>query len=217
MTSIKKLPLQNEKIKIIITDDHQIFRGGVIKTLASKTNVQFIAEAENGAVLLEKLEYLEPDIIILGIQMPVMDGLMALPILKQKYPGIKIIMLSMIDDATIICKAITLGANAYLTKTSNGEEIYKAIMVCYNQWFYINETLRIALQQIALKYTKNGRIGFNEREEQILKLLVAGNSVQQIASELELSTRTIEAIIIRLKEKANVTSLEELFKYSKEL
>lgn len=206
-----------QKIKIIITDDHQLYRAGVIKSLVSKTNVQFIAAAENGADLLEKLEYLEPDIIIMGINMPVMDGLTALPILKQKYPSIKIIMLTMYEDATIICKAITLGANAYLLKTSEGEEIYKAIMVCYNQWFYINETLRIALQQTAIKYTKNGRIGFNEREEQILKLLVAGNSVEQIATELELCTRTIEAIINRLKEKANVTLLDELFRYSKNM
>jgi DNA-binding NarL/FixJ family response regulator len=208
---------QQQKIKIIITDDHQLYRAGVIKALVGKTNVQFIAEAEQGADLLEKLEYLEPDIIILGIQMPVMDGLTALPILKQKYPGIKIIMLSMIDDATIICKAITLGANAYLLKTSESKEIYEAIMVCCNQWFYINETLRTALQQTALKYTKNGRIGFSDREEQILKLLVAGNSVQQIATAMELSSRTIEAIINRLKEKVNVTTLDELFKYSKNM
>ena len=208
---------QQQKIKIIITDDHKIYRDGVIKCLVGKTNVQFIAAAENGADLLEKLEYLEPDIIIMGIQMPVMDGLTALPILKQKYPGIKIIMLSMIDDATIICKAITLGANAYLLKTSESKEIYEAIMVCCNQWFYINETLRTALQQTALKYTKNGRIGFSDREEQILKLLVAGNSVEQIATELELCTRTIEAIINRLKEKANVTLLDELFRYSKNM
>lgn len=206
-----------QKIKIIITDDHQIYRDGVIKALVSKTNVQFIAEAEHGADLLEKLEYLEPDIIIMGIQMPVMDGLTALPILKQKYPSIKIIMLSIIEDATIICKAISLGANAYLSKASEGEEIYKAIMVCSNQYLYINEVLRNALQQTALKYTKNGRIGFNEREEQILKLLVAGNSVQQIATAMELSSRTIEAIISRLKEKANVTSLDELFRYSKNM
>jgi DNA-binding NarL/FixJ family response regulator len=206
-----------QKIKIIITDDHKLYRDGIIKCLVGKTNVQFIAAAENGADLLEKLEYLKPDIIILGIQMPVMDGLTALPILKQKYPSIKIIMLSMIDDAAIICKAITLGANAYLLKSSECKEIYQAIMVCFNQWLYINETLRTALQQTALKYTKNGRIGFSDREEQILKLLVAGNSVQHTATELELSSRTIEAIIIRLKEKANVTSLDELFRYSKEM
>jgi DNA-binding NarL/FixJ family response regulator len=206
-----------QKIKIIITDDHKLYRDGIIKCLVGKTNVQFIAAAENGADLLEKLEYLKPDIIILGIQMPVMDGLTALPILKQKYPSIKIIMLTMIDDTTIICKAITLGANAYLQKSTESEEIYKAIMVCCNQWLYINEVVRNALLQTAIKYTKNGRIGFNDREQQILKLLVAGNSVQQIATKLELSSRTIEAIIIRLKEKANVTSLDELFRYSKEM
>jgi DNA-binding NarL/FixJ family response regulator len=207
--------MQNsQKIKIIVTDDHKIFRTGVIKALVSKPDLQFIGEAEHGAELLEKLEYLVPDVIIMGIRMPVMDGLTALPILKQKHPAIKIIILTMYDDPKIICKAITLGANAYLLKTTSGEEIYKAIMVCQQQWLYINDVLRNALLQSSIQYTKNGNI---DREQQILNLLAAGNSVEQIAAEMELSTRTVEAIIFRLKEKANVASLDELFKYAKEM
>ncbi len=211
------MPNQQIKIKIIIADRYSLYRGAVIKGMVGKTNLQFIAEAEHGADLLEKLEYLEPDLIILGLQMPVMDGLMALPLLKQKYPAIKIIMLTLVNDAEIITRAISLGANAYLHTTSDIDEIYKAIMVCQDQWLYFNEVVRNALLQTATKYTKNGKIGFNDREQQVLKMLVAGNSVQQIATEIELSSRTMEAIIIRLKGKAKVTTLDELFKYSKEM
>jgi DNA-binding NarL/FixJ family response regulator len=205
------------KIKIIITDDHKIFRDGVTKALAGKTDLLFIGEAEHGADLLEKLEYLVPDIIIMGINMPVMNGLTALPILKQKYPAIKIIMLTMYDDAAIICKGITLGANAYLLKSTEGEEIYNAIMVCQQQWLYINDVLKNALLQTATQYTKNGNIVLNDREQQILNLLAAGNSVEQIAAEMELRKRTVEAVIMGLKEKANVASMEELFRYAKEM
>jgi DNA-binding NarL/FixJ family response regulator len=208
---------QQQKIKIIMTDDHEIFRRGVIIGMAKYTDIQFIAEAEHGQDLLEKLEYLNPDMIIMGINMPVLNGLDTLPILKEKYPAIKVIMLTMYDDPTMICKAITLGANAYLTKTSECEEIYKAIMVCRNQWLYLNETLREALMQTALEYTKNGRLGFNKREQQVLELLAAGQSAQQIATAINLCTRTVDAIINRLLEKAAVKSLDALFKYAKEM
>jgi DNA-binding NarL/FixJ family response regulator len=208
---------QQQKIKIIMTDDHEIFRRGVIIGMAKYTDIQFIAEAEHGQDLLEKLEYLNPDMIIMGINMPVLNGLDTLPILKEKYPAIKVIMLTMYNDPTMICKAITLGANAYLIKTSECEEIYKAIMVCRNQWLYLNETLREALMQTALEYTKNGRLGFNEREQQVLELLAAGQSAQQIATTINLCTRTVDVIINRLLEKAAVKSLDALFKYAKEM
>jgi DNA-binding NarL/FixJ family response regulator len=208
---------QEEKIKIIITDDHRIFRQGVINGLAAKTDIEIIAEAEHGLDLLEKLKYLKPDIIILGINMPIMDGITALPILKQKYPGIKIIMLTMYDDPSMICKAITLGANAYLTKTTECDEIYKAILACRENWLYITELIINALQQSSPAYLKNGKPGFNMREIQILKLLTLRKTVQDIASEIDLSERTVEAIINRIKVKAKVESQVELVKYAEEM
>jgi DNA-binding NarL/FixJ family response regulator len=208
---------QEEKIKIIITDDHRIFRQGVINGLAAKTDIEIIAEAEHGLDLLEKLKYLKPDIIILGINMPIMDGITALPILKQKYPGIKIIMLTMYDDPSMICKAITLGANAYLTKTTECDEIYKAILACRENWLYITELIINALQQSSPAYLKNGKPGFNMREIQILKLLTLRKTVQDIASEIDLSERTVEAIINRIKDKAKVESQVELVKYAEEM
>jgi DNA-binding NarL/FixJ family response regulator len=211
------MQLQDEKIRIIVTDDHRIFRQGVINGLAPKTDIQIIAEAEHGLDLLEKLEYLKPDTIILGINMPVMDGITALPILKQKYPGIKIIMLTMYDDPAMISKAITLGANAYLTKTTDCEDIYKAILACRKNWLYITDLVINAMQQVSPTYLKNGKFGFNPRELQILRLLTAGNAVNQIASEIELSERTVEAIVYRIKEKAEVKSQDELVKYAKEM
>lgn len=209
--------MQEEKIRIIITDDHRIFRQGVINGLAVKTDIQIIAEAEHGLDLLQKLEYLKPDIIILGINMPIMDGITALPILKQKYPGIKIIMLTMYDDPAMICKAITLGANAYLTKTTDCEDIYKAILACRKNWLYITDLIINAMQQSSPTFLKNGQLGFNMREIQILKLLIVEKTEKEIASETDLSERTVEAIVHRIKEKAEVQSLDELLKYAEDM
>lgn len=208
---------QEEKIKIILTDDHRIFRQGVRKSLEEKKDLEILAEAENGLDLLEKLEQHKPDMIILNLNMPVMNGLETLPKLKQKYPGIKVIMLTMYDDPKFICKMITLGANAYFTKAADPEEIYKGILYLRHNWFYITDLIVNAIQQTSPTYLKNGKPGFNPRELQILRLLTAGNTVNEIASEIELSERTIEAIIYRIKDKAEVQSLDELVKYAEEM
>jgi len=209
--------MHKEIIKIIVTDDHKIFRDGVRKGLAKYTDIDIIAEAEHGLDLLEKLEYHKPDVIILGINMPVMNGLETLPLLKQKYPGIKVIMLTMYDDASMICKTIELGANAYLTKTTACEEIYKAILVCRKNWLYISELLINAMQQASPEYLKDGKPGFSKRELQILELLSAGKTNNQIANEINLSARTIEAVVTRMKEKAEVQSLDEIINYANEM
>jgi DNA-binding NarL/FixJ family response regulator len=208
---------KEEKIKLIVTDDHRIFRDGVRKGLAKYTDIDIIAEAEHGLDLLEKLEYHKPDVIILGINMPVMNGLETLPLLKQKYPVIKIIMLTMYDDASMICKTIELGANAYLTKTTSCEEIYKAILVCRKNWLYISELLINAMQQASPKYLKDGKPGFSKREFNIIELLIEGKTVNEIATEIELSERNVEAIITRLIKEAEVQSPKELMNYAKEM
>jgi DNA-binding NarL/FixJ family response regulator len=121
-----------KKIRIIITDDHSLYRSGVRTALAKYNDIQFLAEADHGQDLLDKLEYLRPEIVITGINMPVMDGTKLVPILKERYPGIKIIVISMMDDSSMIKKMISLGANAYLTKTVSEESIYAAIIACTN-------------------------------------------------------------------------------------
>ena len=95
-----------------------------------------IAEADNGMQLLNRLKHIEPDVILLDIQMPVMDGLTALPEIKKLYPGIKVIMLSFLNDHSVISKMMEIGANSYLTKNSDSETIYQAIKTCFEQEFF---------------------------------------------------------------------------------
>lgn len=202
-----------EKIRIILTDDHALYRSGVKTALAPYKNIEILAEADHGQDLLDKMEYLRPDVVITGIQMPIMDGIALVPILRQRYPGIKIIMLTMVDDASIIERMITLGANAYLTKTSHSEEIYKAIIGCDEKWFFINDTVREAFMKIYL--SGSNKTGFREREQQILKLLAAGETIAAISTQQDLSIRTTEAIINRMQEKAGVRDLAGLIEYAK--
>jgi DNA-binding NarL/FixJ family response regulator len=120
-------------IKVLIADDHVLYRAGVKMALSGKKDIKIIAEADNGMHLLNMLKMLQPDVILLDIQMPVMDGIGALPEIKKNWPHIKVIMLTMMDDYSMITRLMELGANSYLSKTSDSEIIYEAIKTCHEQ------------------------------------------------------------------------------------
>ena len=122
-------------INVIIADDHVLYKAAVKNALSSKKDIKVIAEADNGSHLLNLLRTVQPDVILLDIQMPIMDGIATLPEVKKLYPNIKIIMFSMIADQSMITKLMELGANSYLLKTSDSEIIYEAIKTCYEHEF----------------------------------------------------------------------------------
>src|SRR5829696_5125009 len=125
-------------VKVAIADDHTLFRTGVKTSLSARKDIQMVAEAENGMQLLNLLKHIQPDVILLDIQMPIMDGLTTLPEIKRLYPDVKVIMLSMHNDHSVITRMMEIGANSYLTKDSDSEMIYQAIKTCYDQEFYFN-------------------------------------------------------------------------------
>ncbi|MDQ6609803.1 MAG: response regulator transcription factor, partial [Bacteroidota bacterium] len=99
-------------IRVAIADDHALFRAGVKTALAGHRDIQMVAEAENGMQLLNLLKHIQPDVILLDIQMPIMDGLASLPEIKKLYPDVKVIMLSMHNDHSVITRMMEVGANS---------------------------------------------------------------------------------------------------------
>jgi DNA-binding NarL/FixJ family response regulator len=136
------------EIRVIITDDHILYRAGIKTSLSFRKRISVIGEAENGYCLLNLLKDSKPDVILLDIQMPVMDGLTALQELKTHYPHIKVIILSLLDDQSMITRLMELGANSYLTKTSEPETIYQAIETCYEQEYYHNALTARSLHKV---------------------------------------------------------------------
>src|ERR1051325_9213282 len=132
-------------IKVAIADDDALFRTGVKTSLSSRKDIQMVAEAENGMQLLNLLKHIKPDVVLLDISMPIMDGLATLPEIKKLYPDVKVIMLSMHNDHSVISKMMEIGANSYLTKESGAEMIYEAIKAVYEQDFYFNDLTNKAL------------------------------------------------------------------------
>ena len=218
------LPMKTENggiINVIICDDHVLYRAGVKAALSSKKDIKVIAEADNGSHLLNLLKAIHlPDVILLDIQMPIMDGIATLPELKKLYPGIKIIMLTMMDDQSMITKLMELGANSYLTKTSDSEIIYEAIKTCYEQEFYFNSLTNKALlnnlrQKIpsSIKLHQEDAI-LSEKEVTVLRLMCEEKSTREIAEAVELSPRSIEAIRDKLKTKTGAKSTAGLIMFA---
>src|SRR5580765_3680082 len=135
----------NTVIKVAIADDHALFRTGVKTSLSQRKDIQMVAEAENGMQLLNLLKHIEPDVILLDIQMPIMDGISTLPEIRKINSNVKVIILSMHNDHSMISKLMEIGANSYLTKNSDSETIYQAIKTCYEQEFFFNELTNKAL------------------------------------------------------------------------
>ena len=210
-----------EPIKVLITDDHVLYRAGVKTALSAKKDVKVIAEADNGMHLLNMLKMIQPDVILLDIQMPIMDGIGALPEIKKNWPHIKVIMLTMMDDHSMITKLMELGANSYLSKTSDSEIIYEAIKTCYEQEYYFNTLTNKAL--LSNLKTKNNmtpqkmvqaEANLSDKEMLILKLMCEEKSTREIADIVELSPRTVEAIRDKLKVKTGAKSTAGLIMYA---
>ena len=143
----------SEPIKVIIADDHVLYRAGVKTALSTKKDIKVIAEADNGMHLLNLIKNIPVDVILLDIQMPIMDGIATLPEIKKISPHTKVIMLTMVDDNSMITKLMELGANSYLTKTSDSEIIYEAIKTCYEQEYYFNSlTNKVLLTNLKQRY-----------------------------------------------------------------
>src|SRR6266446_8055037 len=163
-------------IKIAIADDHKIFRDGIKMALSSKENLKMIWEAEDGKDLMHKIGIKKPDVLLMDIRMPEIDGINAIGLLRKQYEDVKIIVLTMYDDQEMISKMMEMGANAYLTKTTDPDEIYEAILTCMNDDFYFNQLVNKAVL-LKLQHKKTVRqfypnpVKLSEKELKILKLI----------------------------------------------
>jgi DNA-binding NarL/FixJ family response regulator len=213
-----KKPDLNKPIKVIIADDHALFRAGVKTALSIKKDIDLVAEADNGMQLLNLLKHIEPDVILLDIQMPIMDGIATLPEIRKLYPQVKVIILSMHNDHSMISKLMEIGANSYLTKNSDSENIYNAIRTCYEQEFFFNElTNKALLSGLRTRRTDLGPpqdVQLSEKETTILKLMCEEKTTKEIADLVEISPRTVEAIRDKLKTKTGAKSMAGLVMYA---
>lgn len=207
-------------IKIAIADDHKIFRDGIKMALTPREYLKMIWEAEDGKDLMHKMAIKKPDLLLMDIRMPEIDGINAIEILRKEYDDLKIIVLSMYDDQAMISKMMEMGANAYLTKTTEPDEIYEAILTCMNEEFYFNQLVNKAVmgklmqkRNVRKQYGCQVPIAFNEKELKILQLLGEDKTTEEISKIIFLSPRTIETIRQNMKSKVGAKTIGGLIMY----
>jgi len=196
-------------IRVVIADDHEIFRDGLALMLSKQKNIQLVGQAENGRQLVDMVLSLVPDIILTDIKMPLMDGVEAARYIIQKIPDAKIIALSMFDEENLVVDMLEAGAKGYLLKNADKQEILEALATVYeNNTYYCRlTTARLATMIVKSRFSDSKKmkpVEFNEREKEIIRYICQQDTAQQIADKLFLSKRTVEGYRTRILEKMNV-------------
>ncbi|MBL7751352.1 MAG: response regulator transcription factor [Chitinophagaceae bacterium] len=193
-------------IKVAIVDDHKIFRKGVVLSLRPYTNIRFVQEAEHGDDLLAGLKESEPDVILMDLRMPGKDGIETTKIVSKQYPHIRIIILTMYEDERFVYHMMENGANGYLLKNAEPQEIRKAIMDVHEKGYYLNNFVNRILLKRSHSRNKvipslNNEITLSDKERDVLRFICMEFTAQEIAQKMEISPRTVEAIKDRLMER----------------
>lgn len=193
-------------IKVAIADDHKIFRKGVILSLRPYNNIKFVQEAENGQQLIDGLTASQPDVILMDLRMPLKDGIETTKYIAKTYPTIYILALTMFEDERFVSHMMEIGANGYLLKSAEPQEIKQAIVEVCTKGYYLNNFVnRILLKKSHAKNRSipnlNNETTITDRERDVIKYICMEFTAQEIAQKLEVSPRTVEAIKDRLMER----------------
>jgi DNA-binding NarL/FixJ family response regulator len=211
--------MSDRLILLGMADDHKIFRDGLRAALKDKPFLQVAWEVETGNDLMHKLSVKLPDVLLMDARIPDADGINAIARIRKEYQELRIIVLTMYDDPQLINRMMEMGANAYLTKTSDPEEICEAILTCVKEDFYFNDLVNQAVllklqrkRKIRQAYPQNVR--FTEKEMRILQLIADDKTTEEIAESVFLSPRTVETIRQQMKLKAGVKTIAGLVMYA---
>ncbi len=206
-------------IKFAIADDHTIFRQGLVYALADDKELDLVGEADNGRSLIELVKRSMPDVILLDMKMPEMDGIETTKQIHLLYPEIKILMLTSYDNEHFILHLLELGANGYLLKNADPSEIKRAIHSVYTNDYYFNHLVSSTmLKTITRKNSENVKVKdvvkLSDRELEVLKLICQELTTSEIAAKIFLSSRTVEGIRTNLIEKIGVRNTAGLVIYA---
>lgn len=199
--------MKKEVINILIADDHDIIRQGLRRIIGFEEDFFIVGEAENGNIALEMLSKFKPDVVLLDINMPLINGVEALKKIKESQPSTKVIMLTIKDDRNTIHLAINSGADGYVLKESAGTEIVRAIRTVYNGEKYIDKSLvSLLFADIKSKEKRTSSIFdiLSKREVEVLIAISKGFSNKEIGKSLFLSEKTVKNYATTVFRKINV-------------
>ncbi|MBE4577487.1 DNA-binding response regulator [Vibrio navarrensis] len=201
-------------IRIVIVDDHQVVLDGFIARLEIEPEIEVVGTASNGLEGLDAVRRHKPDVVLMDISMPIMNGIEATRLIKEEFPESKVLMLTMQDNREYIMKVMQEGAVGYMLKEISAEKMVQAIKTVNQGSTYFCESVTQTLFTQEIVPAAQRANPLSRREEAVLKLVAQGHSSKKIATLLDISYRTVETHRHNIKHKLDLHSTAELAKYA---
>jgi two-component system, NarL family, response regulator DegU len=208
------------KIQIAVVDDHSLFRKGMISILQQVPDFEVVMDATNGQEFLDKLPAQPIDVVLMDLQMPILDGIKTTEIIRAKHSDVRVLILSMHDEDQFVLHLMEIGANGYLLKDTDPEEVEKAIRKVYETDIYFSDFVsKIMLRKMNRKTQQENKIfnyktDLSERELQVLKHICEGLTTAEIGEMVSLSPRTVEGHRLRMMEKLGLKNTAGLVAFA---
>lgn len=207
--------IENDTIKVLVVDDHTILREGIKNLLSSTPNIEVVGEAADGRKAVEMASALKPDVILMDITLPSLNGIEATRRIIRDNHDIKVLCLTMHDNEDYLSQILQAGASGYILKHAASDELLSAIELVNKGQSYLYPAAAKKLIGAYLKKSDPGRIdGLTGREQEVLILIAEGKTNKQIAAELCLSVKTVEAHRAHILEKLDLHDRVELVRYA---
>jgi DNA-binding NarL/FixJ family response regulator len=204
------------KIQVLLVDDHVILREGLRSLLSLQEDIEVVGEAGDGQAALELIGSLKPDIVLMDIAMPVMDGLAATRRIKQDFPEVRVLILTQHDNREYVFSLLQAGAVGYILKKAGGAEVVTAIRSAFAEGAFLPPSIarEVMDRYIQRPQAETGRPHLTEREKQVLRLIAEGKTNKEIAETLFLSIKTVMVHRTNIMEKLDIHNRTELVKYA---
>ena len=211
--------MQNKPITVVLADDHTIVRQGLAKLLEGEPNLRVVGEAENGREAVEKVEELKPDIVLMDIAMPMLNGIDATRQIRKAFPHTKVIILSMHSHDRYISELFGLGASGYLLKSSTGTDIINAIHAALKGEIYLSPSIshKVIEDYISLKGKSHQEDLYNRlsnREREVFQMIAEGRSTREISEILYVSPSTVKTHRSNIMEKLKMDNISQLIQFA---
>ncbi len=209
-----------DKIRILVVDDHAILRAGLRALLSAEPDIEVVSEAGNGLEAVAQTEKLSPDIVLMDITMPVMDGLEATRRIHQSCPEVKVLVLTIHDSEEYLFQILEAGGAGYLVKDSADTDLINAIHAVYRGEAFLSPlaakmVIKRYLRAVGQEEQKQNYEDLTRREKEILKLIADGYTNQEIADLLSISVKTVETHRAHILEKLELRTRADLVKYAR--
>jgi len=201
------------KIRIVLAEDHLMIRKAMELLLGENKNYEIVGEATNGKDLISVLEKVKTDIILMDIFMPEMNGVDATSIIRNRFPWVKIIILSVQTEIAYVKKLFTMGVSGYITKNSPKEELFEAINLVFSGKEYLSKDIIKRKAQVAESGVA-AKKNLSKREIEIIKLIQDGLTNKEISERMFISLKTVESHRTNIFKKLRIKNVAELLKYA---